>query len=306
MNVLAKGQDFFDVGDIAISPDSRLMAWAEDTVGRRQYVVKVMDLKTRTGAARSSCPTSRTTSSGPATTRPSSTSRRIPKRCWASACAAIRLDSANHTDVATDPVVWTQEDESFYTQLYRTKDEKYLLIHTQSTVSTEVWYADAAATRSWNSSCSCARERDHEYQVEHANDRWIVRTNWQAKNFRIVERAERRGRRTARNGRTWSRIATTPSSMHSMCSRNFLTIEEHSGGLRKLRMRPWTGRRQDIFVTADEPSYTMALDVNREFDSDMLRYTYHVDGDAAHHLRLRASATGKREHAEARARAGWL
>ena len=30
----------------------------------------------------------------------------------------------------------------------------------------------------------------------------------------------------------------------------------------------------DVFVTADEPSYTMALDVNREFDSDKLRYTY--------------------------------
>ena len=49
-----------------------------------------------------------------------------------------RLDSANHADVAADPVVWTQDDESFYTQLTRTKDEKYLLIHTQSTVSTEV------------------------------------------------------------------------------------------------------------------------------------------------------------------------
>ena len=34
---------------------------------------------------------------------------------------------------------------------------------------------------------SVPRERDHEYQLEHANDRWIVRTNWQAKNFRIVE-----------------------------------------------------------------------------------------------------------------------
>jgi oligopeptidase B len=56
-------------------------------------------------------------------------------------------------------------------------------------------------------------------------------------------------------------------------ARNFLTIEEHSGGLRKLRIRPWDGSK-DIFVTADEPSYTMALDVNREFDSDTLRYTY--------------------------------
>src|SRR5688572_16383496 len=46
VNELAKNQDFFEVGDIAISPNSKLMAWAEDTVGRRKYVVKVMDLTT--------------------------------------------------------------------------------------------------------------------------------------------------------------------------------------------------------------------------------------------------------------------
>ena len=55
------------------------------------------------------------------------------------------ITSANHKDVSKDPVVWTQEDQSFYTQLYRTKDDNYIVIHTQSTVSTEVWYADAHA-----------------------------------------------------------------------------------------------------------------------------------------------------------------
>ncbi|HET9474242.1 MAG TPA: prolyl oligopeptidase family serine peptidase, partial [Steroidobacteraceae bacterium] len=56
-------------------------------------------------------------------------------------------------------------------------------------------------------------------------------------------------------------------------SKKFLAIEEHSGGLRKLRIHPWDGGK-DVFVTADEPSYTMALDVNREFDAEKLRYTY--------------------------------
>src|SRR5688500_10289957 len=46
-NELAKGHDFFEIGDIASSPNSKLMAWAEDTVGRRQYVVRVMELATR-------------------------------------------------------------------------------------------------------------------------------------------------------------------------------------------------------------------------------------------------------------------
>ena len=64
--------------------------------------------------------------------------------------------------------------------------------------------------------------------------------------------------------------------MRTTCRADFLTVEEHSGGLRKLRIRPWHAidGRGDVLVTADEPSYTMALDVNREFDSDTLRYTY--------------------------------
>ena len=99
-----------------------------------------------------------------------------------------RLDSANHTDVAADPLVWEQkDDELLHAARQRTKDEKYLLIHTQSTVSSEVWYADAERSTKLEFKVFLPRERDHEYQVEHANGRWIVRTNWQAKNFRIVE-----------------------------------------------------------------------------------------------------------------------
>ena len=47
LNEMAKGHDFFEVGEIAISPDSALMAWAEDTVGRRQYTIRVMEIATR-------------------------------------------------------------------------------------------------------------------------------------------------------------------------------------------------------------------------------------------------------------------
>jgi oligopeptidase B len=274
VNEMARNQDFFDVGDIAISPDSMHMAWAEDTVGRRQYVIKVMDLTTHV-------------------TYPIDISNVENNIVWAGdnktffyiekdpetllgfRVRSHHIDSANHKDVSKDPVVWTQDDESFYSQLYRTKDENYIIIHTQSTVSTEVWYADAHA-KTLEFKLFLARERDHEYQVEHANGEWIVRTNWQAKNFRIV--AVPKG---AESDRTkWRDILAHRDDAFVDAydvSKRFLTIEEHSGGLRKLRLRPWTAGKSgasDIFVTADEPAYTMSLDVNREFDSEKLRYTY--------------------------------
>ena len=144
VNELSKGHDFFEVGDIAISPDSRLMAWAEDTVGRRQYVAKVMDLATHK-VYPIALPNVENNVIWAGDNQTFFYIEKDPKTLLGFRVRSHRLDSANHTDVTADPVVWTQEDESFYTQLMRTKDEKYLLIHTQSTVSSEVWFADAAS-----------------------------------------------------------------------------------------------------------------------------------------------------------------
>jgi oligopeptidase B len=274
VNQLARHQDFFEVGDIAISPDGQLMAWAEDTVGRRKYVLRVMDLSThRVLPIELSNVENNIVWAGD--NRTFLYIEKDPETLLGFRVRSHHLDSANHTEVARDPVIWTQEDESFYTHLYRTKDEKYLVIHTQSTVSTEAWYAEADA-QPLEFKRFLARERDHEYHLEHANGRWVVRTNWQAKNFRIVE--VDKGAESARD--RWRDVVAHREDAFVDAfdvSRRFLSIEEHSGGLRKLRIRPWTaGSRPDadVMVTADEPSYTMALDVNREFDSDHLRYTY--------------------------------
>jgi oligopeptidase B len=272
VNQLAKGHDFFEVGDIAISPDSRLMAWAEDTVGRRQYVVKVMDLDTHRvlPIALSNVENNLVWAGDNKTFL---YVEKNPETLLGYRVRKHSIDSANHVDVAADPLVWEQTDDSYYTGVARTKDDRFLLVHTQSTVSSEVWFADAGSA-ALDFRIFLPRERDHEYQVDHANGRWIVRTNWQAKNFRIIEVAP-----GAEGDRTkWKDVVAhrTDALVDSYdVSRRFLTIEEHSGGLRKLRIRPWnTAGDDDVMVTADEPSYTMALDVNREFDSDKLRYTY--------------------------------
>ncbi len=272
-NELAKGHDFFEIGDIAISPNSKLMAWAEDTVGRRQYVVKVMELATHK-VFPIALPNLDNNIVWAGDNQTFFYIEKDPETLLGFRVRSHRLDSANNHDITADPVVWTQDDESFYTQLTRTKDEKYLLIHTQSTVSAEVLYADATASKP-EFQVFLPRERDHEYQVEHANGRWIVRTNYQAKNFRIVEVP-----RGAEGDRTkWKDVVAHRDDAFVDAydvSRNFLTLEEHSGGLRKLRIRPWNADNQggDVLVEADEPSYTMSLDINREFDSDKLRYTY--------------------------------
>ena len=269
-NEMSKGHDFFEIGDIAISPDSKLMAWAEDTVGRRQYVIRVMEI-----ASQKIYPISLSNIENNVVWAGDNLTflyvEKDPETLLGFRVRSHDIRAANGTDISKDPVIWTQDDQSFYTNLYRTKDDKYLLIHTQSTVSSEVLYADASGGK-LAFKMFLPRERDHEYQIEHARDRWIVRTNWKAKNFRLVE--VKPGDEANRD--KWvdlvpHRDAAFIDSFD--VARDFMTVEEHSGGLRKLRVRPWSGGK-DVLITADEPSYTMALDVNREFDSGKVRYTY--------------------------------
>src|SRR3546814_1273437 len=46
VNAMAAGKDYFRVGDWAVSPDQKLLAWTEDAVGRRQYVLRFKNLIT--------------------------------------------------------------------------------------------------------------------------------------------------------------------------------------------------------------------------------------------------------------------
>ena len=269
-NEMAKGHDFFEVGDIAISPDSKMLAWAEDTVGRRQYIVRVMEIASRKVHA-VALPNVENNVVWAGDNKTFLYIEKDPETLLGYKVRKHSIDSANNTDVAADPLVWEQKDTSFYTGVGKTKDDKYLWIGTQSTVSSEMWYADANDSK-LVFKVFLPRERDHEYQVEHANNRWVVRTNWKAKNFRIVE---------VKPGDESNRDKWTDLVAHRDDAfvdtfdvfQNFLAVEEHSGGLRRLRVRPWSGGK-DVMVTADEHSYTMYLDVNREFASDELRYTY--------------------------------
>jgi oligopeptidase B len=274
VNAMAAGHDFFDVGEIAVSPDGRLIAWAEDTVGRRQYTLRVMEIATR-----AMFPTALANVENNVVWAGDNRTflyvEKHPETLLGYKVRAHSITGANHSDVSQDPLVWEQSDPSFYSGVGKTKDEKFLLISTHSTVSSEYLFADANDP-ALRFRVFLPRERDHEYQVDHANDRWIVRTNYLAKNFRIV---------AVEHGAEADRVRWRDVVAHRDDAfidafdvfRHFLAVEEHSGGLRKLRLRPWAAHGAavpDVFVAADEQSYTMALDVNREFDSDKVRYVY--------------------------------
>ena len=265
-NAMAEGHGFFHIGATAIAPDNRLLAYAEDTVGRRQYVLRFKDLATgatlpdriderrpvpRLGRRQQERPLPRE-GPGDAARAP----REAPRARHRSGAGPARLRAA---------------DESFYTGVTTTKDEKYILIDVQSTLSSEWRYAraddPALAFKVFR-----PRERDFEYYVDHLDGRWIIRTNWQAPNYRLMEaKVGEEGDRA-----NWKEIVAhrEDAFIHAFdVFKDFLAIEERSGAIRKIRIRPWGGGK-DFYIASDEPAYATSLGQNAEIDTHIVRYAY--------------------------------
>src|SRR5450631_3876372 len=179
-NALAAGHDYYRIGALEVSPDSGWLAFCEDTVGRRQYTLRFKNLRTGEFLQANIADVE-------------------PDLAWANDNRTLLyvekdpetllgLYVKKHvlgTDPRHDALAFEQTDSSFYTGVSKSKSERFIFIHMESTVSSEWRYAHAddpaLAFKTF-----LPHERDHEYQVEHLGDAFIIRTNWQARNFRLM------------------------------------------------------------------------------------------------------------------------
>ena len=118
----------------------------------------------------------------------------------------------------------------------------------------------------------CLTGDEFRYMADHVGDRWIVKTNWQAPNYRLMTVADS----NANGGRAaWRDLV--PHSANAFIEAfqpfdSFIAIEERSGGNKRLRLLTNDGRSS--VVEADEPAYTMTLGENSEVATTKVRYTY--------------------------------
>jgi oligopeptidase B len=265
-NERAQGKDFYQLAALEVSVDGRWAAIAEDTIGRRQYEIRIKDLQTGEFL-------------------PQIIRNAEPDLAWANDHATLLYIAKDPqtllgnkvfrhqrgTPVEQDLLLYTQEDESFYMGLEKSKSDRFIFIAVQSTVSSEYRYADANDPQ-LAFQIAIPRERDHEYQLEDLGERFILRSNWKAKNFRIVEVS----RSDVADRSKWVDVIAHRDDAYiggfEVFSR-FLAVSERSAGLQKLRIRSWDGRRQFLMDAAD-PAYAMYIGNNTETETDLLRYVY--------------------------------
>ena len=264
VNQLAEGHDYYSASMVDISKDNQKMLWADDTNGRRQYTLRVTDLKSGTVL-----PDTIPGSNGDAVWADDGETFYYIENDPDTLLSKRVKKHTLGTDPATDPVVYEEKDDSYYLGLGRTRDEKYLTIHASSTVSDELRYTPAANPGEFK--VLAPRERDLEYDADHYGDRWIIRTNADgATNFKLM---------TARDDATaradWQEwIAHDPAIYLEYFEpfADYTAIGERSDGLDRIRIVKKDGGSE--YLKADEPAYTMGISSNPEPDSDWLRYSY--------------------------------
>jgi oligopeptidase B len=264
--VMAKGHGFFAVGANSVSQNNRLLAYALDTVGRRQYTLKVKDLTT-------------------GKTLGDAVANIEPDLAWADDNRTIYYIEKDPvtllskrvkahvlgTPAAADKLVYEEKDESFYLGVGRTSDDKYVCIYLQSTVSNEQRCTSAANPGEWT--VVAPREREFRYEADHVGNRWIIRTNADgAKNYKLMQVADPDA---ARGRSAWRDLVPHDPAVfieNFQPFNSFIAIEERAGGNKHVRLLSNSGRSSD--VASDEPAYAMDIGNNREVSATKLRYTY--------------------------------
>ena len=175
---MSKDHSYFKVGSLQASPDNHLLAYSTDTQGRRQYTIYLKDLDesrnledtiemTTGGIAWADSRSFFYTKKDPKTLR--------PFQVWYHVLGKKE-----------DQLVYEERDESFYTYAYRSKTGKYIIISSHSTISSEYHLIPTSdptsIPRVFNS-----REDHHEYEIFDADNEFLIRTNWKAKNFCIMK-----------------------------------------------------------------------------------------------------------------------
>ena len=264
-NVLAKGHDYFAVGGLDVSPDNQWMSYGVDLVSRRIYTIYFKNLVTGDVLKQ---------------TIPNSTG----SVAWANDNKTVFYTSKNEvtllpekiwrhkvgTDSAKDELVYEEKNESFYNGVYRTKSGEFIIIWNSSTLVSD-YHILSANEPDGDFKEFTARGTEHEYSIDHYQDKFYIITNWEAKNNRLMETSE-----NATDMSNWKEVIAHRHDVHLLGMEIFkdhLVLNERKDGLRGLRVINQKNG-QDEYINFGEQTYTARISVNEEFNTNILRYGY--------------------------------
>ncbi|MGQ3679267.1 S9 family peptidase [Tenacibaculum discolor] len=266
VNKEAKGYDYFQLGGLNVSPDNKMVAFATDTVSRRQYFIRIKNLET----GKIYKDIIENTTGGSVWANDNKTlfyAKKDPVTLRSSKIYKHTLGS----DASLDELVYEEKDDTFGAFVTKSKSKKYIIIGSYSTVSTEYHVLDAN-NPDGELQIIQPRERDLEYEVAHYGDHFYIKTNKDgATNFKLMKTpVDKPGKEN------W--VDVIPHREDTLFEdfsifKDYLVLEERNEGLNKIRIKRWDGG-EDYYLPFDEETYSAGVYGNPEFDTEVIRYSY--------------------------------
>lgn len=265
VNLLAEGEEFFEVGSVAVSPNNELASFSSDNVGRRIYTLNFKNLKT-------------------GEILQDKIENTTGKAVWANDnqhIFYIRKDKSlrafqvyRHqlgTDSSEDVLIFHEKDETFDVNVFKTKSLQYIFIASSSTISDEHHFIPSDNVfADWK--VIQPRIDDLEYSVEHYEDEFYIITNADdATNFKIVKtKIDNCGMEN------W--VDVIPHRAEVLLEgfeifRDYLVLEEREKGLLQIKIID-EKTQESHYLPFSDPTYTTYIGINLEFDTEVLRYGY--------------------------------
>lgn len=266
VNEMAEGHSYYNLNGINVSPDNKWVAYGVDTVSRRKYTIYIKNIETG-----EILPKSIATTTGGSTWANDNKTLFYTRKDEQTLRSNQIFKHKRGEDPENDKLIFTEEDETFGTYVYKTKSKKFLVIGSYSTLSNEFQVLDAD-TPDGNFSVFQKRERGLEYSISHfGNDFYIVTNKDGATNFKLMKTSE-----SKTSKENWIEVIAHRDNVlleDIDIFKNYLVVSERSNGLNKIHIMSWD-KTQDYYLPFDSETYTAYTTQNIEFDTKILRYGY--------------------------------
>ena len=265
-NEMAKEHSFFHLTGINISPDNTLAAFGTDTLSRRIYTIQIKNLVT-------------------GEIYPLKIENTTGSSTWANDNKTLFYTTKDEQTLRSDKVfkhqfgstakedelIFHEEDDTFYTFVFKSKSRNYIIIGSTSTLTSEYQVLDANHPEE-NFRVFQPRIRGVEYSIAHYNKHFYILTNADgATNFKLMKTSQEDTKKES-----WKEVITQREDVlleDIEIFKDYLVVAERYNGLSRIHIKRWD-EKENYYLPFDNETYTAYISTNLEFDTPVLRYGY--------------------------------
>jgi oligopeptidase B len=261
LNELAKGHKFLGLGAFNVSDDGTRLAYSTDVTGFREYTLQVKDLGTGKLLL--------------------DRRDKVTRVAWAAdnrTLFYVTEDSAKRPyrlyrhvlGKDNDELLYEEKDGLYELDIARSRDRTYLFVACESLTASEVRVQPSNRPTD-PLRLLLPREADHEYHVEHRDGLFYIRTNKDAKNFRLVTAPV-----DDPQPKNWKELVPNRKDILledvDLFARHAV-LHERGGARERLRVLDFqTGKLRDLEFP--EAAFSLSDSPNPEFQTTAFRFQY--------------------------------